>query len=448
MLNKKSIQAKLITGGSWALTGKVFTSLAALAVNALLARILSPKELGVYFLTFSLASIAALVSQLGFTQTIVRLIAESLANNHPERARASIVIALRNVLIAGMITVLIIGVGGQWFFFHTFNIKLIDKVVWLVAIWALIIACQRVLAEIHRGFHNIKLASLFSGMITSSISVSIFFIIWYTQTASSIYQAILISSMAGLSSLFISIIFVCRKTLSISNSDYESISNNYIFSISWPLWGTSLLYFILTQADVWIVGIFCSPEDVAIYGASVRIVSLVSMPLIILNAVVPPLIVEMYTTGKIQKLEAILRKVTFIAALPAILLVIVFMSFGDVLLSYIYDDYYKAGYLILIILSIAQLVNVAAGSCGQVLMLTGHQLDMMKITILCGLITIGLALALVGFIGKEGVAISAALGMIILNLTMLFTANKKSHIWTHTCFPIKSFSILKDRRHA
>ena len=66
-----SIKQKLVRGGAWALTGKILAALSGLGVNALLARLLTPEEMGVYFLTLSLVTIASLFAQMGMTQTVV-----------------------------------------------------------------------------------------------------------------------------------------------------------------------------------------------------------------------------------------------------------------------------------------------------------------------------------------------------------------------------------------
>jgi O-antigen/teichoic acid export membrane protein len=66
-----------------------------------------------------------------------------------------------------------------------------------------------------------------------------------------------------------------------------------ILSVSWPMWVTNITLFVGTQTDIWIVGAFRSQEEVAIYGAAVKLVLMVALPLQIVSTVVPPLITEM-----------------------------------------------------------------------------------------------------------------------------------------------------------
>jgi len=53
-----------MSGSVWAFSVRIFASLSGFVVNALLARLLTPDELGAYFLTFSIVMFAALVAQL------------------------------------------------------------------------------------------------------------------------------------------------------------------------------------------------------------------------------------------------------------------------------------------------------------------------------------------------------------------------------------------------
>ena len=63
----------------------------------------------------------------------------------------------------------------------------------------------------------------------------------------------------------------------------EKIVSKEVFSISLPLWVNGVTAFGLAQAGLWILGAFLPKEDVGLYFAALRLVSLVSMPLILVN---------------------------------------------------------------------------------------------------------------------------------------------------------------------
>ena len=181
-------------------------------------------------------------------------------------------------------------------------------------------------------------------------------------------------------------------------------------------------------------------EEVAIYGAAARTVALIAVPLLIMNSIISPIIAEMYALERPKELEKLLRRIATIAGLPAMVTLAMFVLYGDFMLKLLFGGYYQAGYIVLVILSIGQLANVWAGSCGAVLMYTGNQLSMMYITIGCGLITLAGALFLVIPYAAIGVAIAAATGIILQNLIMLIMVKKKIGVWTHVSFSIANLT--------
>jgi len=432
MLHKRSIKEKLLKGGAWAFAGKVVTAFTGLGVNALLARLLTPEEFGAYFLAFSLVSLAAVGAQLGLTQAIVRLVSESMSTERYARARMAVRLAVR---LAGagavlMACVLAFG-GGAWVANNFFHSELMSQVMGLVAVWAVLITFQQLMAEVFRGFHDIRLATIFGGLVTSVISMILFFLLWWKQGVGDLHQIILITVIAGGSSVALSSLLLWEKLTDIPFSRNEKISVSEIMHISWPLLVTQLTIYILAQSGLWVMGFFRDPAEVAIYGAALRTVALVAVSLAIVNSVVSPLIAEMYAQGKSMELEITLREVATLAGLPALVILCVFTFYGDVVLQFIFGSYYQAGTVVLITLSIGILVNVWSGSCGLVLMLTGHQQVMMITTVISTTITVMCLFVSVETYGGVGAAVSTVIGVTIQNIMNLLYVKKKVGIWTH-----------------
>lgn len=445
MPHKRSIKERLLKGGAWALAGRLGTALSGIAINFLLARLLTPEEMGSYFLTLSLVSIATIVAQLGLTQTVVRLVAESMGADRPGRARKSVLLVIRTAAFSGIIVACLLAFGvGQWIAERLFNSEIMSQVMGLAAVWVVIRTLQELVAEVYRGFHDIKLAVVFGGLTTSVLSMLFFVVLWLLQQGhGDLKQIIILSLGAGLSSVLISIALLWNKLSSLPSSK-DKVELSEILRISWPLWITNLTLFMLIQADLWILGLFRSPEEVAVYGVASRIVALIGMPLVIVNSVVPPLISEMYSQGRIKDLENALRTMASMAGLLAIVVLVPFVIFGGAILAWLFGDYYEAGGIVLAILCVGQLANVWSGSCGQVLMLTGNQAIMMKITLLCGVTTVLVAWWLVRPYGGVGVAVAFSGGMFLQNLFMLLLAKRKTDIWTHMSpMLVNKFGVLK-----
>ena len=338
MIVQTSIKNRILGGGVWAFSGKVATVFSGLVINAILARLLTPGELGAYFLTVSLVWTASIVAQLGLHTTVVSLVAESMATHRQARAKQSIKLSLLLTLAGGLIvgSILAFG-GGKWIADGVFHSHFMSQAMGLVAVWVIIFTFQNLIAEIFRGFHDIRLATIYGGLSTSFLSMLMFGALWFYQGHSDFREIIILSVVAGLISIIFSSL-ITGRSLNQLPSNGNSIQVKDILRISWPIWITTLAFFVLSQVDLWILGLFGSHGEVAVYGAAMRLMVVVAMPLVIVNSVVPPIIAEMYAQNNIKILERILRTTATFAGLPAIIVFIVFIFWGDISMLLIFGD--------------------------------------------------------------------------------------------------------------
>jgi O-antigen/teichoic acid export membrane protein len=139
------------------------------------------------------------------------------------------------------------------------------------------------------------------------------------------------------------------------------------------------------------------------------------------------------------------RAAATLAGIPAMLALSGFVLFSGPVLELVYGDYYRAGAVVLVLLSVGKVVNVWAGSCGIVLTMTGHQSTLLVITLLSGLLTVAGAAWAVRDYGAEGVAVVTSAALALQNLLMLIYARRKAGIWTHATLSPKEIrgALLK-----
>ena len=212
MIVQTSIKNRILGGGVWAFSGKVATVFSGLVINAILARLLTPGELGAYFLTVSLVWTASIVAQLGLHTTVVSLVAESMATHRQARAKQSIKLSLLLTLVGGLIvgSILAFG-GGKWIADGVFHSHFMSQAMGLVAVWVIIFTFQNLIAEIFRGFHDIRLATIYGGLSTSFLSMLMFGALWFYQGHSDFREIIILSVVAGLISIIFSSLITGRS---------------------------------------------------------------------------------------------------------------------------------------------------------------------------------------------------------------------------------------------
>ena len=423
---------RLLSGGAWALAGKVLTAGAGVAISVLLTRLLPPTEVGAYFLALSLATVAGLIARAGLEKTVLQMVAESLGRDDPSRARGVVHRVFAVALITIGLTGLLIGLGGgRWLATELFSSASMARLDGLLGVWTAYLGLEILFAETFRGFHDIPRASLFGGAISRTLSALTFLTLLLWRGGAALDTVVLVTVVCGGASLLMAWAALGRKLSGLSGRQASSVPTASVLGATWPLMISNVTLFFMGQADLWILGAFRPDQEVAIYGVSVRLVLLVGVSLTIVNAVLPPMIGELYAEQKRERMERIIRTTASVAAAPSVVLLTAFIVFGGPILNLAFGSFYRDGALILALLSIGQLVNVWVGSCGYTLIMTGHQRELMWSALLSGSISVIGGLATVKSLGAVGVATSVALGTIVQQLLMLTLARKRCGVWTH-----------------
>lgn len=347
---------------------------------------------------------------------------------------------LKSILIKGSILVLatilltlfIAVISIPWLSNNLFHSERLASITYLIGIWSILLALQFVTGEVFRGFQEIKKAIWFGGLLAAIISVTLISLghwldllpLFLSTTVTILILAIATSNSFALFSLY-------QKIKPLEQSKANLISYKELIDHSWPLLINALTLFLLSQSDLWLLGAFASEKEVAIYGAASRLVLLTAMSLAIVNAVVPPLIARMHIQNDMPRLENLLRTVATLAAIPALIVLALFIFFSESIMTIIYGEYYRAGSTVLLILCIGQVANVLVGSCGYTLIMTGYRNTMMLISLISALVAIISGIVLVHFYGVIGLAGAYAFALTSQQIAMWLVVRLKCGIWTH-----------------
>ncbi len=167
------------------------------------------------------------------------------------------------------------------------------------------------------------------------------------------------------------------------------------------------------------LGLLGNDESVAALRVAERGAQFVALSLALVNIVISPYILVSNTKGNTRRLQKLARQSArgaFLLALPVGLLLIILgkpiirLAFGA--------DYADIAYLPMVVLVFGQLFNVAVGSVGMILSMSGH--ERMSLTgQLAGLVaTLVLAIILVPKYQQLGAALAATVGLVVWNLVM------------------------------
>jgi O-antigen/teichoic acid export membrane protein len=156
--------------------------------------------------------------------------------------------------------------------------------------------------------------------------------------------------------------------------------------------------------DIWFLGVLVGPADVGVYGAMVQAAGLLATLIAVVNMVIPPMLASMYAENRIAELEALMRRVSTLAGWAGGILCAGFVVLGEPLIDLLFGADFRRGYAALVWLALGQAVNVAAGSRGWLLQMTGHQGVLMRITLGSIAVKLVLTWVAVSLWGMEGAA--------------------------------------------
>ena len=441
-----ALRARLLRGSGWVLLAMALSSILGLVVSGLLARLLTHDQFGAYFLVFSLASFGAQLAVVGMDRAVVRMVSAGVGTGRPGQARA----AVRHAFVFGAIgslvvaAVMVVGLGG-FLARHVYHSTLVSGAVVFAAAWLIAMAIQTLVAETFRGFQRFWLASLFSGLAVHVLSVLVFGFLWLAHAHPTLAQVVLLTVGVTSVSLLAGGMLLGRRVSRLGREGH--LAAREMLSIGWPLLVTNILTFVVgTGVDIWILAAYVPRSDVALYGSASKLVFFVATPFIIASQVVPPIISELYAKGRKHELEKSLREVATLAGIPAALVLLAFLLFGATIMGFVYGGFYRQGATVLAILSVARLYAVATGNSGALLMMTGYQKTMMRITAISAVYAVTTELLLAPRFGLVGVAIGTATAQILQNTLQLVFGKLRVGIWTHAELSLRPVLELIGRK--
>ncbi|WP_018169544.1 flippase [Thioalkalivibrio sp. ALMg9] len=192
-------------------------------------------------------------------------------------------------------------------------------------------------------------------------------------------------------------------------------------------WGRALLPFTLlaavstlnAQIGILALGWLGTDEDVAALQVAQQGAMLVVLSLTIVNLVIGPHITRAHREGDKARLQQLSRQSARAALAVSLPIALAFILFGGPILHFVYGEAYAAtATWPLAILALGQLVNVAFGSVGMFLVMTGHERDTLNGQLIALIVNASAAVMLIPFLGVIGAAVAVSFGLLTWNAVL------------------------------
>ncbi len=174
-------------------------------------------------------------------------------------------------------------------------------------------------------------------------------------------------------------------------------------------------YMLLNNIDLMMLGMFRSAEEVGIYGVASRLASLVSFVLVASYPAFAPVIARNQEAR--QDLQRAIARVMRPIALAALALASVMLVFGGFLLG-LFGEGFVRGQAVLNILLAGQLVNALCGPVALLLAYGGEEAMVARLLVVTVLAAAALNLLLIPAYGMQGAACVTALSAAFWNAAL------------------------------
>jgi O-antigen/teichoic acid export membrane protein len=191
-----------------------------------------------------------------------------------------------------------------------------------------------------------------------------------------------------------------------------------------PLMVSSVVTYIVNQADILIVGGLLGFRDAGYYAAAQRTATVVGFILFASNAVVAPALSRMFAAGDIQGMRRMVTQVTRWTFVAAVLSGVVVAGIAPFLLDWFGEGFQQAAGVLILLVG-ARIVSAAAGPVGYILGLTGHERIAARLQTIIGLGGVAAMAILAMRYGLMGAAIGSALSLAGVNVALAVV------VWRH-----------------
>lgn len=414
--------------------GTILTTAAGYFFRVYLARTLGAEGLGLYTEGMSIVGFVALFSAFGLPTAAARFVAEYSALREYSRLGAFLRASLATLIPANLALGVGLLVAGPWIAIHFYHAPALKPYFAWFGLIMVFGSVTTFLGQAMAGYKDVGRRTLITHFIGTPSNIV--FAVALISLGLGLTGYLVAQVASGFLVLLLLAVTVWKMTPPEARYSDARGFEKRIITFSAATFAVAIVEFVLGQADRIVLGHYLDAKQVGIYSVAMALVGFVPVALQSVNQIFAPNIAEMYASGShalLQELYSSLTKWVVALTLP-LALTIVFLSRP---LLAIFGNAFEAGTAVLIIGTAGQLINCAVGSVGNLMFMSGHQNQMIKIQTVNAVLMIALSILLVPRIGIRGAAWAAAASVAVTNLWALASVSRRLGLFPYNASFLK-----------
>lgn len=405
------------------LTGTVFTAGAGWLFKIYVARKLGPEDLGIYALGMTVVSLVGLLAAMGLPTTAARFVAAYAGTNKFQQLRAFLLGSTFFLLATGSIVDGVILFGSHWIAGRLYHTPSLSRYMPMFALLVLTCILGTFCGQALAGFKEVARRTVITNFIGTPLMMILAVVLLATGAGLSGYIAAQVIASAISTFLLFWMLWNLLPPSARRFTGTLPRLERRVIHFSAAVFGVGILEFLIGQADTITLGLFLDARRVGIYAAATAVVAAVPIILTTVNQIFSPTIAELHARGERELLHRLFQTLTkWILALtiPLVSVIVVYPSS----LMRLFGTRFEAGWPVLVIGSLGQLVNCGVGSVGFLLLMSGNERRLVGVEIVMATVAVLLNLALVPPLGLIGAALVSGVLNIVTNLLYLIAVRQ------------------------
>lgn len=409
---------------------RVANAFLALLTSVLLARLLGPAGYGTYAFAYAVVMLLALPAQAGLPTLLVREVARFDAEERWDLVagllrRSNQLVAFLALAVGGLALLVVRVAGDGWEAEQTATFLWALTLLPLLALGNLRGAVLRGLRRVVQG----QLPEFFIRPALFLLALLVALLVGPLLSPGSFTLAprLAMALQAGAAFLAFAVgVWLLRRELppEVRRSSPAYRTRAWLGSLL-PLSLLAGMELINSQMDIVLLGVLASAGDVGVY----RVAWSASLPVVFtltgVNLVVAPYFARAHAEDNLPQLQRLATWSARVAGAVAVPAAMVLILFGGDILAFVFGEEYRAGGTALALLALGQLVNVAAGSVGTILNMTGHERDTMVGVGVAAAVNLLLNVVLIPIYGINGAATATMVSLVTWNVVLMLRVRRQ-----------------------
>ncbi|MFC2078680.1 flippase [Candidatus Bipolaricaulota bacterium] len=411
---------KAAKGGGITIVGNGLGRALSLGLHVLLARVLGSSSYGLYALGLGVIQLAKQVSILGFNRGSMRFVSQYHGEADVQRVKGTIILSLSFPALASAVLGTLLFLSANAISTGVFKEPSLAPVLRVLSLALPFFVITDIAVQCARGFQRMGYYVGIGRVLRPAVhAILVSFVFLLGHRLMGVTYALLltavVTAMIGLQGI--------RRMFPEGRSTRPIYETQRLLRFSLTVLLLSLSQSFLSHTDKFMIGYFMTSAHVGVYSAAARAAKEQRLFIASLNAIFSPMVADLYNRNRLDELEELFKRVTRWAVTMTLPLFLMFVLFPAKIIS-IFGADFVGGSSVLAVLCGAYLIDVATGTVGALLVMTGRQKVELLNVISTGVINMGLNVWLIQRYGILGAAMGTGLSIAIVNIVKIVEVYK------------------------